>query len=177
VKERARFCLACGARLRAVSEHGRRRRRCPRCGWTFYDNPVFASVAIIRRRGRMLLAKRAYPPYAGTWDLPGGFIEAGETPEAGMRRELREELGVGTRRLRLLGFATDRYGPAGFPVLTAIYRVTLAPGPIGSADDVSEVRWFPESKLPFRTIAFPSLRRALKLFLKTYAGRSKRVRC
>jgi len=95
VKERARFCLACGARLRAVSEHGRRRRRCPRCGWTFYDNPVFASVAIICRRGRMLLAKRANPPYAGTWDLPGGFIEAGETPEAGMRRELREELSVG----------------------------------------------------------------------------------
>jgi len=180
VKERARFCLACGARLRAVSEHGRRRRRCPRCGWTFYDNPVFASVAIICRRGRMLLAKRANPPYAGTWDLPGGFIEAGETPEAGMRRELREELSVGTRRLRLLGFATDRYGPAGFPVLTAIYRVTLAPGPIGSADDVSEVRWFPERKLPFRTIAFPSLRQALKTDLsgtESTAGRSKRVRC
>ncbi len=165
MKERARFCMACGARLRPISEHGRRRRRCPRCGWTFYDNPVFASVAIIRRRGRMLLAKRAYPPYAGAWDLPGGFIEAGETPEVGMRRELREELGVGTRRLRLLGFATDRYGPGGFPVLTAIYQVTLAPGTIGSADDVSEVRWFPESKLPFRTIAFPSLRQALKKFL------------
>ena len=176
MKERARFCLACGARLRAVSENGRRRRRCPRCGWTFYDNPVFASIAIIRRRGRLLLAKRARPPYAGMWDLPGGFIEAGETPEVGMRRELREELGVGTRRLRLLAFATDRYGPNGFPILSAIYRVTLAPGPITPADDVAEVQWFAERKLPLRTIAFPSLRRALKTYLSDAEQRRRPIK-
>ena len=78
---RARFCMACGARLRTVDDNGRLRRRCARCGWTFYDNPVLASCAVIRRRGRVLLARRANPPYAGLWDLPGGFIEAGERPE------------------------------------------------------------------------------------------------
>src|SRR5262249_44394238 len=133
----ARYCLVCGTRLRAVREHGRPRRRCPRCGWTFYDNPVPAAVALVERGDRVLLVRRARPPYAGTWDLPGGFLEAGETPERGLRRELREELGLRVGRLRLMGFATDRYGPRGFPVLTVIYAVTAGPGRLRIADDVS----------------------------------------
>ena len=145
-----RFCLWCGGRLRTIRENGHRRRRCPRCGWTFYDNPVPASVAIIRQRGRVLLTRRAHPPYAGTWDLPGGFLEAGEQPEAGLKRELREELAVRVRGARLIGFATDRYGPRGFPVLTLVYRVTIAPGVIRPDDDVSEARWFDRRRLPFQ---------------------------
>jgi hypothetical protein len=43
----ARFCLACGARLTTVVEEGHRRRRCPRCGWTYYANPVPATAAVI----------------------------------------------------------------------------------------------------------------------------------
>jgi mutator protein MutT len=158
----ARFCLACGGRLRAVRERGRRRRRCPRCGWTFYDNPVPAAVAVIARGGRILLTRRARPPYAGTWDLPGGFLEAGESPEQCLRRELGEELGLGTRRARLLGFATDRYGANGFPILTLVYRVTVGSGRPQAADDVSEARWVRRRAVPYRAIAFPGLRRLLR---------------
>ena len=71
----ARFCLRCGRRLRVISEDGRRRRRCPRCGWTYYANPAAAAVAIVIHGGRVLLGRRARDPYAGTWDLPGGFLE------------------------------------------------------------------------------------------------------
>jgi NADH pyrophosphatase NudC (nudix superfamily) len=112
----ARFCLRCGHRLGTVHDGERRRRRCPRCGWIFYGNPVPAAAALIEHRGRILLGRRARPPYAGTWDLPGGFLEAGETPQ-GLAREMREELGVGVRSQRFAGFATDRYGPGGFAIL------------------------------------------------------------
>jgi 8-oxo-dGTP diphosphatase len=45
--------------------------------------------------GRLLAARRSAPPeLAGRWELPGGKVEAGETPEAALVRELREELGV-----------------------------------------------------------------------------------
>ncbi len=115
-----KFCIECGGRLAIVREEGHTRRRCRRCGWTFYGNPVPAAVALIMRGGRLLLTRRARPPYAGTWDLPGGFLEAGERPEACVRRELREELALGIRQARLVDFALDRYGPKGILVLTLV---------------------------------------------------------
>jgi len=158
----ARFCLRCGRRLRIVSEDGRRRPRCPRCGWTFYANPVPAAVALVIDRGRVLLGRRAREPYAGTWDVPGGFLEEDELPLPGLRRELREELGVGIRRASFVGFASDRYGPGGVSVLAVVYRVTPTTHRLRAQDDVAEVRWFPVRELPYREIAFPSVRRLLR---------------
>lgn len=167
---RARFCLVCGHRLVAVREDARTRRKCLSCGWTHYVNPVPAAVALIERRGRLLLTRRGRPPYAGTWDLPGGFLEGDETPEAGLRRELAEELGVRVARSRLVGIATDRYGRGGFPVLTLVYRVT-ATGALRPGDDVSEARWFPRARLPLQSIGFPSIRRLLRAWIRRTSRR------
>jgi 8-oxo-dGTP diphosphatase len=84
-----RFCLVCGARLTIAVEEGRRRRRCPRCGWTYYANPVPATAAVIIEGRRLLLGRRARPPYAQAWDLPGGFLEAGELPFEAPVRSVR----------------------------------------------------------------------------------------
>jgi len=118
------------------------------------------------RGGRLLLTRRARAPYAGTWDVPGGFLESGETPEQGLRRELREELGVGVRRARFIGFALDRYGPRGFAVLAAAYRVTPTSTRMRAADDVSEVRWFRKTEVPWRQIAFSGVRRLLRTVVR-----------
>ncbi len=172
----ANFCAACGARVATVTIEGRARRRCPRCGWIFYGNPVPAAVALITRGTMLLLTRRARPPYAGTWDLAGGFLEADEDPLDGLTRELREELGMRIRRARFMTFAVERYGRRGFPVLTLIYRVTPTPGPIRAADDVAEARWFPLDRLPFRHIGFPSMRRLLRDYARTATDRSRRRR-
>jgi ADP-ribose pyrophosphatase YjhB (NUDIX family) len=162
----ARHCLACGGRLRPAWEGNRRRSRCVRCGWIFYRNPVPAAIALIVRRGRVLLTLRARPPFAQTWDLPGGFLEEGETPEAGLRRELREELGMRVRRARLAGYALDRYGPKGFPILAMIYRVVPVSTRVSPADDVAEARWFARDELPMGRIAFAGVRRALRVWAR-----------
>ena len=47
--------------------------------------------------GRVVLVKRRHEPLAGQWSLPGGAIEVGETLHDGLRRELREEIGIETR--------------------------------------------------------------------------------
>ena len=47
--------------------------------------------------GRVVLVKRRFEPLAGRWSLPGGAIEVGETLHDGLRRELREEIGIETR--------------------------------------------------------------------------------
>lgn len=170
---RARHCLACGARLRSVREEGRERRRCPRCGWTFYDNPAPAAVAIIERGSRILLTRRAAPPYAGTWDLPGGFLESGELPARGLLRELREELGTRGTIVRLHGFSIDRYGDAGTPILAVVYVARLMGSPVARSD-VAEVRWFPPDQIPWRHISFASIRRTLHEYLGARGRRRSR---
>jgi 8-oxo-dGTP diphosphatase len=163
----ARFCLACGARLVTAVEEGRRRRRCPRCGWTYYANPVPAVAAVVLEGGRLLLGRRARAPYAGAWDLPGGFLETDELPEQALRRELHEEIGVGVRRATLIDFASDRYGAGGVTVLSAVYRVIPTSRRVRAADDVSELRWFSLAAIPYRRIAFPAIRRILRRYLAT----------
>jgi ADP-ribose pyrophosphatase YjhB (NUDIX family) len=155
-----------------VREGRHRRRRCRACGWIFYDNPLPAANGLIVRAGRLLLGRRARPPYPGMWDIPGGFLESGETPEQGLRRELREELGATVRRMRWAGGAADRYGRDGCPVLSILFWVTLAPGPLRPADDVAELRWFAIDQLPFRRIAFASTRRMLRALLGNGTRRS-----
>jgi ADP-ribose pyrophosphatase YjhB (NUDIX family) len=148
-----------------VREDGHPRRRCRACGWIFYDNPVPAANAVIVRGGRLLLGRRARPPYARMWDLPGGFLESGEAPEQALRRELKEELDATPRTVRWAGAAADTYGRNGFPVLSLFFRVTLAPGTLRPADDVTELRWFAVDRLPFRRIAFAGTRGALRRLL------------
>jgi 8-oxo-dGTP diphosphatase len=161
-----RFCLWCGHRLVSVRVEGYRRRRCVRCRWIFYDNAVPAVVGIIERAGRVLLARRGRPPYEGSWDLPGGFLEGGELPEAGLERELREELAVRARRIRLIGFAADRYGPRGFHVLTMVYRVAIGRAKVRPGDDVSDAQWFDRQAVPLHEVSFPSMRRLLRDYLE-----------
>lgn len=124
-----------------------------------------AAVALVVRGRRVLLTRRARPPYAGTWDLPGGFLEGDEAPDTALRRELREELDLVPARVRFLGFATDRYGPRGFPILTLVFGVTAPTARVRPSDDVSEARWFPRQRLPLGEIRFAGLRRFLRRHL------------
>ena len=169
VSYRARHCLRCGAPLRTVRQEGRARRRCPDCGFTFYDNPVPAVVAVVAGARGILLARRAAPPYADTWDLPGGFLEADEMPEHGLARELREELGARAAITGFLGFFLERYGAGGFPILAMVFVARLA-GPPRAASDVSEARWFSPTAIPWTEIAFPSVRQALRRFIGGQRG-------
>jgi 8-oxo-dGTP diphosphatase len=71
-----------------------------------------AAIALLDADSRVLLARRpAGKSMAGLWEFPGGKLEAGETPEAALVRELREELGVDIRAscLAPLAFASHSY--------------------------------------------------------------------
>lgn len=73
---------------------------------------LVAAAALIDRDGRVLLAQRPEGrPMAGLWEFPGGKVEPGETPEAALIRELREELGIDTWAscLAPLTFASHAY--------------------------------------------------------------------
>ena len=162
--------MQCGAELQTRRQEGRRRRRCPRCGWTFYDNPAPAAAAIIESRLGILLARRGAPPYQDTWDLPGGFVEAGELPERALVRELREELGARAVIRCFFGFDLDRYGAGGVPILAIVYEARLVDRP-SARSDINEVRWFRRDAMPWRDIGFPSIERILRAYLRPRARR------
>jgi NADH pyrophosphatase NudC (nudix superfamily) len=78
------------------------RLRCPACGWTHWNNPTPVLAAVVQYQDRILLARNA----AWTrkmYALITGFMEAGETPEAGIAREIAEETSLRARSLALIG--------------------------------------------------------------------------
>ena len=73
---------------------------------------LVSAVALVDPDGRVLLAQRPEgKTMAGLWEFPGGKVEPGETPEAALIRELREELGIDTEEscLAPLTFASHSY--------------------------------------------------------------------
>ncbi|MCP5202170.1 MAG: NUDIX domain-containing protein [Gammaproteobacteria bacterium] len=86
-----RRCPRCGADS-AAGDDGRCY-RCAACGFVYFHNTASATAALVLWRGHLLVTRRAHAPGAGLLDLPGGFVEPGETLEAALARELCEELG------------------------------------------------------------------------------------
>lgn len=65
-----------------------------KCELCAFNTPKGTATAVFVKNGALLLVKRNQNPYKGKWDLPGGYMNQGETPEETLRREMKEELGV-----------------------------------------------------------------------------------
>ena len=153
-----------GSFVRAVPEGDDRERLvCTSCGHIAYENPkvVVGSVAV--RDGRILICRRAIEPRRGFWTLPAGYLETGETPEAGARREAVEEAcaEVGIDRL-LAVFSIPRLSQ-----VQLIYRARLTSPGIAPGPESLEVRLAEWSDIPWADIAFPSVRWALDAYRRT----------
>jgi 8-oxo-dGTP diphosphatase len=69
----------------------------PTAARTYPRRPYLGVSVAVFRAGRVLIARRARPPFVGVFSLPGGLVEVGETLEAAALRELREEVHVDAR--------------------------------------------------------------------------------
>ena len=101
-----RFCPHCAQPLSWVSkpEDGgsKQRLRCTACDYTHWNNPLPVLAAVIEYQGQILLARNAAWPDK-TLALITGFLEAGETPQDGMIREIKEETNLHAQALQLIG--------------------------------------------------------------------------
>jgi ADP-ribose pyrophosphatase YjhB (NUDIX family) len=142
-----RWCPRCRTEL----ERDDGRVSCPACGFVFYANSApTANALVLDGEGRILLGRRAGEPEQGKWDILGGFLQEGEQPLDGVRRELREETALEIEPLEFLAVETDLYGagdeaPA---TLNLFWTARVVSGEPEPADDVSELRWFPPEELP-----------------------------
>lgn len=162
-----RFCPRCGSAR--FEPHDARSKRCAGCGFTFYLNASAATAAFIfDRRGRLLAVRRAKDPARGTLDLPGGFVDAGESLTEGLEREIREELGAGVAEAEFLFSLPNRYPYGGMDVPTAdaFFRVRLAPGDEPAAgDDAAELVWLAPGEVRPEAFGLESVRRAVGRYM------------
>ena len=135
---------------------------CEKCGADFYVNPRPCNAIIITNsKGEILLTKRAFDPAAGLWDLPGGFIDIGETAEESVVREGREELGVTLEHIHYLCSGPDRYLFKGvnYHTLGFVFTARIAAGQTPTPhDDVAELCFFAPQHIPAQELACPILR-------------------
>lgn len=90
--------------------------------------------------GRLLVIRRGRPPGQGSWSLPGGRVEPGESDAAAVVRELAEETGLRVTPGELVG-AVERPGPGGVTYEIRDYRATVTGGALRAGDDADEARW------------------------------------
>ena len=157
-----KHCYHCGA---SVADHGPRTHpHCDRCGQTTWRNSKpTASVLIADAAGRVLLVRRAIEPKLGYWDVPGGFLEPGELPEVGAKREALEELGVPVRLTGLQSMHMDTYQDASEFTLNLFYTAEIVSGEAQAADDADMIGWFGPDELP-ANIAFQCCSEALEVW-------------
>lgn len=109
------------------------------------------TAAVIQREGKILIARRkGGDRFGGLWEFPGGKVEADESPEECLRRELREELGVEAEVRELL--VASRYDYGDFDVELLAYRVDVLAEDF-YLNDHDEIRWVLPQEL--KQYAFP----------------------
>ena len=101
-----KFCPNCATPLGMVTqvEDGgpKDRLRCTNCDYTHWNNPTPVLAAVVEYQGKILLARNS--AWSGEkFALITGFMEAGETPEGGIEREIAEETNLNTSALKLIG--------------------------------------------------------------------------
>ena len=152
------YCPYCATALVEREIYRQRRPTCPQCGFIHFPDPKVAVVGLVTQEDQVLLVRRAVEPGKGLWSLPGGYMDAGELPEAALQRELLEEIGLPVAIQALLTIF-PMVGASGRSqgIVLAYHAIPVVPAPaaLHCDDDVSEAGWFTQTTLPTK-LAFES---------------------
>jgi len=148
--ETYRYCPLCAGELQEKTIDGAQRRVCtsPSCTFIYWNNPLPVVAALIEHDGKVLLARNTAWPEK-VFGLVTGFLEAGESPDEGIIREVKEELNLEAKIEGLIGL----YNHEKANQLIIAYHVT-AEGTVSMSDEIAETRHVPREKLrpwPFGT--------------------------
>jgi NAD+ diphosphatase len=166
-----RFCPRCGKE--GLADHGHNAVSCSVCGYIYYHDSVAAVVAIVEYKDRIVVTRRANEPHKGMWAIPGGFVEFGESLEAALARELKEELNLEIDAPKYLASFASRY-----PFRDVLYFPSVAyfttriedVSQMRPSDDVDRYRLTPPAQLINEELAFPADVEALHVYCRQRLG-------
>jgi 8-oxo-dGTP diphosphatase len=113
--------------------------------------PLVGVGAVVWDGRRVLLERRGRPPAQGTWSLPGGLIEVGETAEEAVRREVIEECGIEVTVGPVLGLFEpihrDQDGRVRYHFVVVDFLAHYRSGELRTGDDAADLCWVPAEEI------------------------------
>ncbi len=162
LRSQIRHCRNCGqpVQYRVPADDNRERAVCTGCAFVHYENPLNVVGTVPIWGEQVLLCRRNIEPRYGLWTLPAGFLELGESTEAGALRETDEEAGA---RIEMQGLFSVlnvvRVGQVHFFYRAKLLDTKFNPGP-----ETIEAQLFHEHEVPWDQIAFATVRETLKRY-------------
>lgn len=142
---------------------------CSVCNWTFFHNVATAVAGILKYNNEVILTVRAHDPDVGKLDLPGGFVDPGETAEEALIREVKEELDVDIEDLKyLFSFSNEyRYKGINYNTCDLFFEAELKSINFSiEQSEISDIIWVNKSTVIYEKIAFRSLQNGLQLYFE-----------
>lgn len=163
-----KYCPKCGSNSFISKGDGF---LCMDCEFRLYINASAAVAAIIvDNKGNILLAIRGKEPQKGTYDLPGGFIDIGETAEEALKREIKEELDLDVIESNFLASFPNTYhykGMTYYPLDIGFVCKVDGMDHIKALDDVAGIEFIKPTDIDLTKIGFESARKMVKTYCNT----------
>ncbi|WP_111977127.1 NUDIX hydrolase [Algibacillus agarilyticus] len=164
-----KFCPKCSKQT--IDFIQQRQFICRHCHFNYFHNIAAAVAGIITFENQILLTTRAKDPGAGLLDLPGGFVDANESLEQALTRELKEELNI---EIPASDWCYESawpnqylYADIQYQTLDTTFSCALSHKPeiTKQESEIAQYQWIEIENIQFEQMAFQSLRRALELYI------------
>jgi mutator protein MutT len=165
-----KFCPFCGANKFVWD--GVKSHKCGVCGKKLYLNAAAATVAIIRNeKEELLFVRRKFDPAKGLLDLPGGFVDLGETAEHAIKREVKEELNLEVTSLSFFGSFPNQYlyGEVLYFTLDLTFICEVDDfSTISAGDDAESYIFLSKERIDINQIGLSSIKNVVQEYISKY---------
>ena len=160
-----KYCPNCAQPIAVMVPPGDDRDRyvCTSCDIVHYQNPRIIVGCLVTYEDQVMLCRRAIEPRSGLWTLPAGFMENGETAEAGALRETWEE----ARAKPTLGHLHTIYSIPHINQVYMLYHAVLETAEFAPGPESLDVELFALDAIPWKELAFHSVDFALKRYVES----------
>ncbi len=146
--------------------------KCNSCDFHFFLNASAAVTALIfNEKGELLFTRRGIEPAFGMLDLPGGFVDPGESIENAIVREVKEELDLEVDKIEFYASFPNQYVYSGYVVNTvdSVFKCTINDfAPITYRDDISGYEFLNIKNVNQKEIAFKSVKAILNRLITEF---------